>query len=105
MRPSEEPTGKKDQFCTGSHGVKKMDVAFAERDKRWPVRLPGFALNAKHDSDILVSDVSYTGCQFTSDDSFKEGEVVELRIIKRGAVQAEIRWAADGRAGAHFIIE
>lgn len=80
-----------------------MDVAFAEREMRWPVSLRGFALNATHDSDILVSDVSYTGCQFASDDPFSEGEVVELRIIKRGAVQAEVRWAADGHAGARFI--
>jgi hypothetical protein len=82
-----------------------MDVAFAERAERWPVSLRGFALNATHDSDILVSDVSYTGCQFASDDAFDQGEVVELRVIKRGAIQAEIRWTANGRAGASFIVE
>jgi hypothetical protein len=29
--------------------------------------------------------------------------VVELRILKRGAIEAEICWSADGRAGARFI--
>ena len=76
---------------------------FAERAERRPVSLRGFALSATHDSDILVSDVSYTGCQFTSEDAFAAGETVELRILKRGAAEAEIRWSADGRAGARFI--
>lgn len=77
--------------------------AFEQRADRRPVSLRGFALNAKRDSDIMVSDVSYTGCRFTSEDKFKKGEVVELRIIKRGATEAEIRWAKDGCAGARFI--
>jgi hypothetical protein len=76
---------------------------FVTRSERWPVDLRGFALNEKHDSDILVSQLSYEGCQFCSDDEFKAGEQVELRIIKRGAVQAEVRWSAEGRAGARFV--
>ena len=77
--------------------------AFPERAERRPVSLRGFALSATRDSDIVVSDVSYTGCQFTSADDFSEGEVVELRVIKRGAIEAEVRWADAGRAGARFI--
>ena len=75
----------------------------AERAERRSVSLRGFALSDKHDSDILISDLSYTGCQFSSDDAFKAGETVELRIMKRGASPVEIRWAEDGRAGARFI--
>lgn len=84
-------------------GQRKSSSTIIERPERWPVSLRGFALSAKHDADILVSEVSYTGCQFTSADAFKKGETVELRILKRGAIQAEIRWSADGRAGARFI--
>ena len=76
---------------------------YSERAERRAVSLRGFALNNKRDSDIIVSDVSYTGCRFTSGDAFKKGEIVELRIIKRGASEAEIRWASDGSAGARFI--
>jgi len=47
--------------------------------------------------------LSYTGCRLQSDDAFEPGEIVELRIMKRGAVAAEIRWTADGRAGARFL--
>jgi hypothetical protein len=74
-----------------------------ERAERWPVSLRGFALSPKHDSDIQVSDMSYTGCRFDSGDKFKTGEIVELRILKRGAIEAEIRWSSDGHAGARFV--
>lgn len=76
---------------------------FVTRSERWPVDLPGFALSESRDSDVFVSQLSYEGCQFRSDDAFETGELVELRIIKRGAVQAEVRWSAEGRAGARFV--
>ena len=74
-----------------------------ERAERRPVSLRGFALSPKHDSDIQVSDLSYAGCRFDSGDRFKTGEIVELRILKRGAIDAEIRWSSDGHAGARFV--
>ena len=76
---------------------------FVERAERRPVKLRGFALGPSRDSDIRVSDLSYHGCQLTSVDAFDAGEVVELRIVKRGAITAEIRWSADGRSGARFV--
>ena len=77
--------------------------AFVMRPERRQVNLRGFALGPARDSDVEVSDLSYAGCQLRSEDEFAEGELVELRIIKRGAIEAEIRWATDGRAGARFI--
>ena len=65
--------------------------------------LNGFALSPSRDCDIRVRNISYTGCQIVSDDKFAKGEVVELRIIKRGAMEAEIRWSAKGCAGARFL--
>ena len=76
---------------------------FITRPERRPVSLRGFALGNGRDSDVQVADLSYAGCRLHSDDEFKTGEVVELRIIKRGAVNAEIRWTANGRAGASFL--
>jgi hypothetical protein len=63
----------------------------------------GFALSDSRDSDVQVADLSYGGCKILSSECFDEGEVVELRIIKRGAVAAEVRWANEGRAGVRFI--
>lgn len=87
----------------GEAMAKRDKSNFVERAERRPVILRGFALSAKHDSDIEVSDLSYAGCRFGSADRFKPGEIVELRLLKRGAIEAEIRWAAKGCAGALFI--
>jgi hypothetical protein len=76
---------------------------FMMRAERWPVDLRGFALSDKRDADIQVSELSYAGCQLHCEEPFDAGELVELRIIKRGAVQAEIRWADAGRAGVRFV--
>ena len=76
---------------------------FITRAERRPVELRGFALGPKRDSDIRVFDLSYGGCRIHSDDAFKQGEVVELRIIKRGAAAGEIRWSAEGDAGVRFL--
>ena len=76
---------------------------FVPRDDRRPVAMRGFALSPTRDSDITLADLSYGGCQIRWADKFKPGETFELRVIKRGVMQAEIRWASEGRAGAQFI--
>jgi hypothetical protein len=76
---------------------------FVPRDERRPVRLRGFALSPTRDSDVTLADLSYGGCQIESPDGFKPGERFELRVIKRGAMQAEVCWASEGRAGARFV--
>jgi hypothetical protein len=76
---------------------------FVPRADRRPVSLRGFALGEARDSDILVADLSYSGCGIRCDDKFQNGEIVELRVVKRGAIQAEIRWTGEGRAGVQFL--
>jgi len=76
---------------------------YIDRAERWPVSLPGYALSPNRDLDIVLSDLSYSGCQIRCADPLKTGELVELRVVKRGAIQAEIRWAAKGSAGAKFM--
>jgi len=76
---------------------------FITRSERRPVSLRGFALGPGRDSDISVHNLSYGGCEIQSSDRFGEGEVVELRIIKRGSAAAEIRWSGKGRAGVRFL--
>jgi PilZ domain-containing protein len=76
---------------------------FVTRPERRPVSMRGFALSENRDSDVQVANLSYGGCQIRSGDAFKAGEVVELRIIKHGAIDAEIRWTGEGRAGASFL--
>jgi len=82
---------------------KSKSNPFVERAERHPVSLHGFALSPTRDCDVRVRNISYSGCQLVSDDKFAKGEVVELRIIRRGATEAEIRWSAKGCAGAQFL--
>jgi hypothetical protein len=83
--------------------------AFVDRAERNPVNMRGIALGPvteagrSRDSDIYLADISYAGCKFRSNDQFEPGEQVELRVFKRGLVQAEIRWVRDGRVGAQFL--
>ena len=76
---------------------------YIDRAERRPVSLRGYALSETRDSDIMLADVSYTGCQIRCDDPLEKGEVVELRILKRGAIEAEIRWSKKDRSGARFL--
>ena len=77
--------------------------SFIPRADRRNVSMRGFALSATRDCDVQLCDLSYEGCGMRCADEFKAGEVVELRIFKRGAIDAEIRWTAEGRAGAQFL--
>lgn len=77
--------------------------SFVSRDERRPVNLRGFALSDTRDSDVILSDLSYGGCQIHSADAFEEGETFELRVLKRGASQVEVCWVRDDRAGARFL--
>jgi PilZ domain len=77
--------------------------SFVRRDDRRAVALRGFALSETRDSDVVVSDLSYGGCQIRSVDSFQAGETFELRILKCGASPVEVCWVRDNRAGARFL--
>lgn len=74
-----------------------------DRAERRPVSLRGYALNEGRDLDIMVANLSYTGCEIRCEEALTPGEIVELRVVKRGAIQAEIRWTGDDRAGAQFL--
>ena len=76
---------------------------FVNRDERRPVDLRGFALSETRDSDVVVSDLSYGGCQIRSEDPLEAGEMFELRVVKRGASHVEVCWVRDDRAGARFV--
>jgi hypothetical protein len=73
------------------------------RDERRPVNLRAFVLSSTRDCDATVSELSYSGCKIQSAEQFAAGERFELRVVKRGAVQVEVRWAGERSAGARFL--
>lgn len=76
---------------------------FIARAGRRAVSMHGFALSATRDCDVQLCDLSYEGCKIRCNDRLEPGEVVELRLFKRGVIGAEIRWTANDHAGARFL--
>jgi hypothetical protein len=52
---------------------------------------------------VRVDNVSYEGCQLTSEQSFLAGEIVNLELPGQSGLRAQIRWSSAGKAGARFI--
>ena len=53
-------------------------------------------------SEILLLDLAYEGCGLQSGEELRPGEAVKLSILRRGAIDAEVRWCVGGKAGLVF---
>ena len=74
----------------------------ARRERR-PVSLRGFAaFEDGSTSEILVRDLSYDGCGIEIPVELKPGQSIKLSVLRRGAVDAEVCWYSEGRAGLVF---
>jgi hypothetical protein len=73
---------------------------------RREVEFGAFAERADGSEAVLtVSNISYDGCEIRSEESFQISERLKLRLPRRGQILAEIRWTAQGKAGAAFVLE
>jgi hypothetical protein len=55
------------------------------------------------DARAVLTNMSDDGCRIESSADLRIGEEVEIAIPGVGQVQAQIRWALPGSAGAHFL--
>jgi hypothetical protein len=77
----------------------------ARRERR-PVSLHGFALREDGStSEILLLDLSYEGCGIETPLKLAPGEVLKLSVLRRGAIEAKVRWCKGGKAGLVFESE
>ena len=51
---------------------------------------------------VRLVNLSRTGAMIRNSDALAVGDRVTLQLIDHGEVEAEVRWAEDGRAGLHF---
>ena len=51
---------------------------------------------------VRLINLSRTGAMIGNGDALNAGDRVTLQLIDHGEVEAEVRWAEDGRAGLHF---
>ncbi|MEO8547244.1 MAG: PilZ domain-containing protein [Sphingomicrobium sp.] len=84
----------------------KAPEQYADRSERRPVNLHGFlALENGTTSEITVLDMSYEGCRIATTVELSAGQHVQLAVLRRGAIDANVRWAEDGQAGLVFAAE
>ena len=76
------------------------------RAERRRVRMNGHVLlpgGITH--EITVSDLSYEGCGIEVDAWLEPGTPLKLSVLRRGAIDAEVRWAKQGKAGLGFPVK
>ncbi|GAA3885953.1 hypothetical protein GCM10022276_01300 [Sphingomonas limnosediminicola] len=73
------------------------------REPRRAVDLAGFALLEDGSTlELALTDLSYDGCQVKTDEVLEPGTKLKLSVVRLGALDAYVRWCADGRAGLSF---
>jgi hypothetical protein len=74
-----------------------------ERRERRPVSLRSFVVREDgSSSEALLLDLSYDGCGIETPAALRPGEAVKLSVLRRGAMDATVRWCKDGKAGLVF---
>ena len=74
-----------------------------ERRERRPVAMRGFVDRENGTTvDVRLLDLSYEGCGIECLVPLSEGESVKLTGMRRGIINARVRWAEEGKAGLVF---
>lgn len=53
---------------------------------------------------VLVTNLSYSGCQLLAEGELVVGETVSLTLAGRGTQDAQVRWTAGDCAGLQFLL-
>jgi len=54
---------------------------------------------------VTLSNLSTDGCRIESDGDFRIGERLQIAIPSIGQLDAQVRWALPGSAGARFLAQ
>jgi hypothetical protein len=77
--------------------------AHRERQERRPVRMHGhIALEDGTTTEAVLVDLSYEGCSIETPAELSVDQPVTLSVLRRGAIEAVVRWASEGKAGLYF---
>jgi hypothetical protein len=81
----------------------KPAEAQTERQERRPVRMHGhILLEDGTTAEAVLVDLSYEGCSIETPAELSVDQPITLSVLRRGAIEAVVRWAADGKAGLYF---
>jgi hypothetical protein len=74
------------------------------RKDRHPVAVDAIVQRADgRTSPVKLTNCSDEGCRLESDEDFLIGERLQIAIPRMGQLQAQVRWALPGSAGARFL--
>jgi hypothetical protein len=94
----------KQSLYSGDANVEREPRDWSPRAGRKKVGLSGVGVWADGSSAaVLVSNISYQGCQLWSDHPIVYGESLTLTLPGYGTIDAQIRWEVDGCAGVRFL--
>jgi hypothetical protein len=88
----------------GGPAFTEFDRAPAERHERRPVRMRGHIIlgdGAHHEIHLL--DLSYEGCGIETAATLEPGQALKLSVLRRGAMDAVVRWTRGDKAGLAFV--
>ncbi|MGE5562796.1 MAG: PilZ domain-containing protein [Bacillota bacterium] len=81
----------------------KLGGSPLQRRERRRVSLRGYAVREDGSNvEVLLLDLSYEGCGIEAPVPLKQGELLRLAVLKRGAIQARVRWSRGSKAGLVF---
>lgn len=90
--------------ASGSSAFSESTPVPGYRSERRAVRMRGFCVledGATH--EIYVLDLSYEGCGVETTVPLEPGQAIKLSVLRRGAIDAVVRWYRDGKAGLSFV--
>lgn len=81
----------------------KLDTKPVDRRERRQVSLRALAIREDGSTaEILLLDLSYEGCGIETSVDLRVGEAIKLSVLRRGVIDAHVRWYEKGRAGLTF---
>lgn len=88
----------------GGPAFSEFDRAPADRLERRPVRMRGHVIlgDGSH-HEIQLLDLSYEGCGIETAAVLEPGQALKLSVLRRGAMDAVVRWARGDKAGLAFV--
>lgn len=81
----------------------KLDAMLVDRHERREVSLRALVIRQDGSTaEILLLDLSYEGCGIETSADLRAGEAIKLSVLRRGVIDAHVRWCEKGRAGLAF---
>ena len=77
-----------------------------DRSERRAVTMRGYVIvgDGSH-HQIQLLDLSYEGCGVETEAPLAAGQRIKLSVLRRGGIDAEVRWVRDGKAGLVFVAQ